>query len=143
MGLVVPVALAYGVEAFVVFVVEELVGQVVGVFLTVARHLNLRLDGIELGVAGNHACGLVFLAHDVFLEPSASLVAFFRAGHAFNVNGKCADGSIFLHGLRADGRAVEADGGQCEVGLLYHVEDIVHAGGSGSHGDSHLAGSSG
>ena len=137
---IVPVeAVASRIECLVILGIEELVGEVEGVLLVGAGLLNLGLDGIELGVAGNDVGGGELLAQDRRLEPTTSLVAFLRGSHFSNVAGELANGGILLHGLRLQhGGAVDTYILQRAERLVDHIQHIVHLRISSRQGDGDL-----
>ena len=107
---IVPVeTVASGAECFVILCIEELIGQVEGVLLVGAWHLYLGLDSIQLGVCCYHVGSGEFLAQNVCLEPSASLVSVLCGSGVVDVVGKLTDGGVFLNSLCGQHAAVNTD----------------------------------
>ena len=131
---VMPVSAAHGYESLMVLGIEVHVGQVVVVLLVGAGTLNLRSHGIEGDVAGHDVGHKVFLATRLLHKPAAHLVAL-RGDGGGVVDGKLADGSVFLHGLCAHRRTVGVQVGQGEVGFLHEVGDVVDGDACEGHGD--------
>ena len=141
---VVPVeSVASGVECLVVLCIEVGVGKVEGVLQVFARHFDVGGYGIELGVGGDDVLLGELLSAACLVEPAANLLSL--AGRCFGVvDGKQADGSVFLNCLSAHLAAVGIQIGEREVGFLNEVHhvvdgDVVERDGYGGHASGVVA----
>ena len=118
---------AYGVECLVVFRFKLLVFQVELILLVCAALLYLCGESPQVDIFGDDIGNLIFPATADLLKPAAYLVTIITWGCA-EIYGKLANLSVFLNQLCTHHGAVLVVISQCKVGLLYHVEHVVHAG---------------